>query len=63
MDLAEPEDQVPRLRAFKDAPPDITIVSPRRGDPFWSATREGERLTSGSTLRRFLDQLEELAGS
>lgn len=63
MEPSEPEDQVPRLQRFKNAHPDITIVPPRRGDPFWTATREGARLTSGVTLQRFLDNLEELAGS
>jgi hypothetical protein len=62
MEPAESVDQVPRLQAFRDAHPEIDIRPPRRGDPFWTATREGTRLTSGVTLKRFLDNLEELAG-
>lgn len=62
MEPAEPVDQVPRLQAFRAAHPDIDIRAPRIGDPFWTATREGARLTSGITLQRFLDNLEELVG-
>lgn len=59
---APDEDQVPRLKAFQDAHPGITITPPDRGDPFWTAEREGERITSSIFLDRFLDNLEHLAG-
>lgn len=58
MALVDPEDQVPRLQAFKAAHPEIIIVPPGRGDPFWTATRGGQVLATQIFLNRFLDKLD-----
>jgi hypothetical protein len=54
-------DQVPRLRAFQAAHPDITIVSPAEsGTLRWSARRGGAVLCTELDLAHLLDRLERL---
>jgi hypothetical protein len=53
------EDQVPRLKAFQAAHPDVRIENPvdtRSG--FWSAHRDGKVLCVELELYRLLDRLE-----
>ena len=58
---ADREDQVPRLKAFQAAHPEITITNPidsRSG--VWSARRAGEVMATELDLGRLLDRLERL---
>jgi hypothetical protein len=55
--LADPHDAVPWLEWFRQAHPDITVIAPSAGDPFWDAYRDGERLTSAYFLTQLRDQL------
>jgi hypothetical protein len=64
MQRAEPAghaDQVPRLRAFKAAHPEITIDPPGPGRLRWIAMRDGAVLAAHFSLMQFLDQLDKLA--
>jgi hypothetical protein len=63
MELAAPEDHVPRLQAFKEAHPDIEILPPTQFTPSWAARRGDELLVSCIRLKNFLDALDELASN
>jgi hypothetical protein len=55
-----PEDQVPRLKRFRDSHPDITVIPPGGLVGQWVARRAGEMVASDLELRGLLDQLERL---
>jgi hypothetical protein len=57
MELAEPGDQVPRLQAFEEAHPEITIIRPSQFSPTWAASRDDELLVARTSLKQFLDAL------
>jgi hypothetical protein len=57
------EDQVPRLRAFRAAHPDVIVGDGGFGT--WQARipePDGETVTTRYTLRELLDRLDELTG-
>jgi hypothetical protein len=55
-------DQVPRLRAFRDAHPEYEIRSPEDNrSPHWSAYLNGAMVAADTDLRFLLDALEWLA--
>jgi hypothetical protein len=59
----DPEDQVPRLKAWQAAHPDIEIVSPlESGTLRWTARRAGRVVCAELDLAHFLDRLERLPG-
>ena len=52
-------DQIPRMEAFRAAPPDVEIKTPLdTRSPFWKAYRDGEQLAVEHDLRLLLDALE-----
>ena len=59
----EAPDQVPRLRAFRTAHPEVIIGD--GGFGMWQARipePDGERIISRYTLRQLLDRLDDLTG-
>jgi len=63
MEPVQPEDQVPRLQAFRTAHSDIDIRPPGPGRLQWTARRGSESLAACFELKQLLDSLEKLAGS
>ena len=62
--MADEPDQVPRLERFRQAHPEVEIMTPLdTRSPFWKAYRDGQHLGTGIDLRRLLDQLERGKGS
>ena len=57
MELAESGDQVPRLQAFEETHPEITIIRPANYSSVWVARRDDELLVSRMDLEPFLDVL------
>lgn len=54
-------DQVPRLLAFQEAHPEITIKRPTQNAfPAWRAERDGRLIASRLTLKYFMDELEKI---
>ena len=53
------EDQVPRLKRFKDEHPDITITPPGRQTALWKARKGGDVIAQHFLLNRLLDDLDD----